>query len=474
MANKNIVKYRIFPISIVVLVTGIILACVDVEMDNNPASFFSPEITHNTKYSPFFLSYHVLYKAQSKPDYGYDFNFKYSYITDFNNINVADWAGYFHNQVNNKDLKYILFKASLGEIDTLIFSIKKLGYPIGNSLKKNSVLKVTDSRSAVDFLYYMGFAKRCEKYVTYEREEWYDPKEKDPNDLRDDNEGISALVDGGLKQLPNVKSDFVKQRYAFQVLRLYYMGKDYDKCIQFYKEHADLLESNAVSIKYRAIGYLAASYYAEKNYGNGNYLYSLIYDQYDTMKTTAYFSFHPQEDKDWQQTLAMAKNNREKEVLWQMFGTYADPFRALKEVYALDPKSDLLDLLLARTVNVEEEKYIYQPGEFPGVSEPGNSLNAAQLNAEAINSDLVSFLKSVADKKNTAKPYEWELAAGYLSWAKGEQGFQKYLDMAKSETKGDSLVAEHVRLIDLLDKVRNGKAGDKSFEESVVPELKWL
>ena len=62
----------------------------------------------------------------------------------------------------------------------------------------------------------------------------------------------------------------------------------------------------------------------------------------------------------------------------------------------------------------------------------------------------VDFIKMVADKKNTAKPYEWNLAAGYLCWAVGDNGFQKYLDKAKSESKDDKLVQEQARLIELV------------------------
>lgn len=464
-------KSSLLPISVIILVAGLILACADAEMNDYPESFFAPEITHNTRYAPFFLSFHVLYVNPPGQESS-GFNFKYSYISDFNEIDIREWKSYFQNQVQDADLKYILYKARLGEIDTLIFSIKRPGYPVSNELKNNSVLKIVDTRSALDFLYYMGFAKRCEKYATYEREGWYDVNEKDPNDFRGDIAGMTALESGGLKQMANIKSGFVSQRYAFQILRLYYMSKDYDKCIQFHEEQNSLFESNSTSIKYRAMGYLAGAYYAEKKYSNANYLYSIIYDQYDTMKITAYFSFKPQEETDWEQTLAMAKSTREKAVLWQMLGIYADPFRSLKEVYNLNPKSDLLDLLLARTVNVEEEKFLYQDGEFADSKELTDSI--AEINSATINQELVDFLKTVADKKNTAKPYEWDLAAGYLCWAKGDNGFSKYLNAAKAESGGDSLVTDQVRLIQLLDKVRYAKAGDKNFEESVVPEFNWL
>jgi len=445
------------------VVTAIILACADIDMPGYPNALFAPEIIHNDKYNPFFRSYYPLYEASFKEDE--------SYFTDFNNCNIIEWSSYFQGHVQNLDLRYILYKSRVGEIDTLIFSIKKPGYPISNKLKSNSILRISDTRSALDFLYYIGFAKRCEEYSTY-ISDWSDEQTgKDPKDPRNDTADMYDLARGGIKQIANAKSDFVRQRYAFQVLRLYYMAKNYDKTLQFYIAQKSIFESTSNTIKYRSIGYLAGAYLKKKQYSTANYLYSIAYDQCDSMKVTTYLSFQPQEEKDWQQTLAMAKNTREKTVLWHMLGIYHDPLRAMKEIYALDPKSDLLDLLLARSVNINEEHFLSQSMEY-------NFMNTADsisyINPKLIKQDLIIFIKGVANKENTPKPYEWNLAAAYLEWATGDNHFRNDLDKAKSEAGGYGLVLDQVRLFNLLDQIKQGIAGDKKFEENLEPELVWL
>ncbi len=450
-----------FVITLLIAVIGlIILACGDLgDDDYYPASFFPPEITHSDKYAEFFCTPHSLYVSNSKD----------SYIEDFNSVNIDEWNSFFQKEVKGDDLQYLLYKARPGEIDTLIFSIKKSGYSISRELKNNSILKAKDTRAALDFLYYVGFAKRCEKYATFEQG-WYQDY-NDPNDLRKDKTGMSALADAGLKQMNNPKNDFVKQRYVFQLLRLYYLSKQYDKCIDLYTKQKSLLETNANSMKYRAMGYAAGAYYGLKQFGEADYLYSLIYADNEIMRISAYFSFHPQEEKDWNQTLALAKNPKEKEFLWAMLGTYKDPFRALKEVYSIDPKSELLDLLLARAVNTDENNFIIRFDMLSVKSNPDSTSSVTNMN---VNKDLLTFVKMVADKGNTAKPYEWNMAAGYLTWASGDKNFQPYLDKAKSEVPDDTLVNEESRLIVLLDKINRGKAGDWQFEKSLVPQLIWL
>jgi hypothetical protein len=451
-------KSTLFPVSLIVLVAGIMFACADVEMTYYPTSFFAPEITHNKSAYVFFRAFYPLYED----------SYKENYLADFKATNIIEWENYFKQQIKKNDLSYILYDARLGEIDTLILSIKKADYPISDELKGNSILKAADTKSVLDFLFYTGFARRCEKYAAY-NVGWWDEDRKNDNPL-DDKEGMAKLADGGIKQIGNANSDFVRQRYAFQVLRLYYMSGENDKCIQFYTDRKKIIESTNNSIKYRSIGYLAGAYNRNKQYGTANYFYSLAYDGCDTMKISAYFSFHPQEEEDWQQTLNMAKNTRQKAVLWQMLGIYRDPFRAMKEVYALDPKSDLLDLLLARTINVEEEHFLHQYGPYG----EGETDSLDYINTGNINKELVAFLKTTAGKENTAKPYEWNLAAGYLCWVIGDKDFQKYIDKAKQEAAKDTLVQEQIRLIELLDLVKLGKAGDKKFEEKVAPELEWL
>ncbi len=454
-------KSSLFPISIGIVTGIIILACGDFGGDEFTHSFFPPEITHEEKYAEFFYTPDPLYVSTRKS----------SYLEDFNEVNIEEWGSYFQKQVKDKDLEYILYKARAGEIDTLIFSIKKSGwYPTGNELKSNTVLKIKDTRTALDFLYYVGYAKRCEKYGTYEYQYWYDDRDKD-KDPRKDISGMNALVAGGLKQMTNPKSDFIKQRYVFQLLRLYYISKQYDNCIQFYTKQKTLLETNSNSMKYRTMGYAAGAYYGLKQFGMANYLYSVIYSDNDIMRVSAYFSFHPQEEKDWNQTLAMAKSPKEKAVLWQMLGIYHDSFRSLKEIYAIDPKSDLLSMLLTRSINIDEGNFVFGPGELTMQENPDSTTNLTGMKGDQ---ELFRFVKEVAGKENTTKPYEWNLAAGYLAWTNRDKSFAAYLSKAKSEAVGDTLVWEECKLIGLLDKIDNGKAGNRKFEESIVPELIWL
>jgi len=456
MKNKILKTSFLLRISLVLAVAGIILACVDIEEPDYPLSYFAPETVNNDSAQSFFLSYHALYSSYVNT------GTTNGDVTVFNSTNTDEWASFLDKKANDKDLNYILYKARLGEIDTLIFSIKKPGFPIATYLKNNSIVKAA-SRKALDFLYYSGFAKRCEPYVTYMPDPWADDAEK-AKDPRKDHLSIEKLQAGGIRQVGNASSTFVRQRYMFQVLRLYYMEGNYDKCISYYNESQKSFDSLGNSITYRAMGYAAGAYFKKKQYANANHLYAQTFQKCPLMRASAYLSFKPQEEADWNQTLAMAKTTNDKITLWELLGIYKDSYRAMKEIYALNPKSDALDLMLVRLVN-EKEQDILPQGEMGALPDGTKATSLSDINA---------YIKNVADKENTNKPYEWNLAAGYLGWLNNEKNFDNYLTKAQKEAKDNNLVQEQIRLIRLLAKVKDGKAGDKKFENNVVDDLNWL
>ncbi|MBN2266767.1 MAG: hypothetical protein JW725_00305, partial [Candidatus Babeliaceae bacterium] len=438
-------------------VVGIILACAGGDyFDDYSYSFFAPEVSHADDFSPFFRSQNVFYGT-----YGY----YEGTPTAFDATNISEWVSFFNNAVSEDDLYYVVYKSRIGEIDTMIFFQKNNQYPIKPFLKKNTLLQFRDPAITREVLFYLGFAKRCEPYATYIPDYWDDERSDDP---RRNTPPMQKLIDGGKRSLVNAKNENVKQRYLFQLVRLLYNSEQYEECISFYDQNQGLL-SNEGSIKYRTMGYVAGAHYKLKQYSQANYMYAVAYDHAPEFRIIAFQNFHPQDENDWQGSLELAKNNREKEALWHLLGLYADPLRAMKEIYALNPKSDLLDVLLTRAINIEEESFI------PSLWESNNSDALYELAQVNISASLLTFIEEAANKKNTAKPYLWNLAAGYLNTIK--QSYKKaddYLKKAEAEVKNDTLVAEQARVIRIITKVELLSSPGKKAEDDLAKELTWL
>ncbi len=459
MKKQTSKRFLILTISASILVvTGVIMACAGGDdFGDFFVSFFAPETSDNESSAPFYRSMRQFYGEE--PNYD-------NSISVMDTANINEWTRFFGRKVEMCDLNYIVYKSEICEIDTSIFYIKNSTYPMSHSLRRkiSSLLAYPDKALTKEFLFYLGYAKRCEPYATY-NPGWWSYDETDP---RDDKISMENLIDGGKRAMINAKTSFIKARYAFQVSRLLFQYGNYEECISFFNDNKPLFQGKSTAY-YRALGYVAASHYKLENFSEANYIYSLLFDKCKPMKITAFKSFHPQEDSDWEGALALASDCREKEVLWHMLGIYADPVRAMNEIYKLNPNSEFLDLLLVRAVNINEEYFI------PNQDYWSEKSDSYALVARSVDDGLLELAEKVSAEGKADKIYLWNLVAGYLNMAKGN--FDKsdiYLSKAELLAQNDILVNEQIHSFRIMTKVERYSKTEPSFEKDLTSELKWL
>jgi hypothetical protein len=457
MKNKISKKYLLISVSVLLIfVSGIIWACAGGDdFADFYNSFFAPEVSQTPEAAPFYRSGQTFYGGESYHDA----------VAIFDSVNIDEWRHFFSDKVTKKDLEFLVYQSRIGEIDSLIFFIKNASYPLPQALKQNSILALDDKALTKEVLFYLGFAKRCEPYATY-NPGWWSDNEKDP---RDNSAGMDKLVAGGKKAVMNIKSDFIRERYHFQIIRMLYNEGLTSECTDYYEQHKEAFKTGN-TIQYRALGYVAACFHFQKNYSEANYLYAVLFDKCPTMRQTAFLSFHPQEETDWEGSLALAKTQHEKETLWHLLGIYVDPLRAMKQIYTLNPKSDLLNLLLVRAVNIDEEQFIPNAANYWEHKD-----SSYRLKSQKTDHDLLDFVKKVADAGNTQKAYLWNLSAGYLCLASGDYPLAgKYFDKAGKESGNNALVNEQIRALRVMSKIETYKTPDNKSEDELTGELNWF
>jgi hypothetical protein len=461
MKKKTFRPLWIVSVSVVLVAAGYwsyLKACADVESVNWYSSMFAPEMTLEKGKEPLFRSmmqFYDIYQVENN-------------VGLFDDVNLKEWQKFFNQQVKPADISYLLYKATLGEIDTAIFHLKSSSFPLTPRLMLNSLMKYANATDAKDFLFYAGYARRCEPYVTYDPNYW----SSEDQSWRLDSDAIGSLVQGGKKMIGVVKNDFIRERYFFQVVRLLFMQGDYQECINYYMANKDLVKSGN-TIQFRAIGYLAGAYRRTGNVAKANHLYSVVYDRCPTMRLSAYMSFRPNDETDWQESLAMARTPREKCVLWQMMGVQNDPLRAMQQIASIDPSSDLLDLLLVRMVNMAEEQFLEGIWDYYAPSQE-QQIDYTLANKK-VDEDFYRFVITMADGNIVANPLLWKLSAGYLSLVKGngDKAFQ-YLSLVSNDVKATPLMKQQARLLQLVGDIDRAELPDNAFELRITPELKWL
>jgi hypothetical protein len=422
-------------------IAGVIWACSDSYEDEY--SVFTPEYFVNKQYSPFFYSGNEVYYGMGYTD---------GNNTWYNDTIVDEWYDHFNHQFSKVSLQYLLIKASSGAIDSIYrkstgaIKVLPAKYP---ALGTGTV----SAKMLTAFYSYLKLAKTSEAYSV--NDQYYSWDKVKPNHSP---AGLGATL---ISAYNNETDPFIKERLWFQMVRYYYFLDDSssDKTLKLFDQFKDHFPKNL--IYYRTLGYVAGYYYRQKNYALSNYLYSLCYDYTYKLKIPSFWSFHPQNESDWNATLRLAKTPEEKITLWHMLGVQYDAGRAIKVITAINPKSEKLDLLLSRLINIRESG--------TGAENTADSVKKA-------NDSGKSLVESIALKSNTAKPYYWNLAAGYLNFLDSNYtAAGKFYATAKTQFPvGDKLLVAQAKLLDMMLYIKSLKKIDAAAEAKLTEPLNWL
>ncbi len=363
-----------------------------------------------------------------------DTDFLTDNINRFAVLTEKDWSDYLGTQLTPKQIKFLLFKANYKQVD----SIKAI---------VNSKL----NWQGKTFFNYLPLAKDCEAYSVNEDIGWYEKTPRKP---------VAVSIEGRITNaLSAYKDPFIRQRLWFQLVRYQYFRDTTGVKTgpAFYKYEKEFPRN---LMYYRALGYLAGSEYLQGRYAQANYHYSLCYNYTWQMMLPSQWSFHPQEEADWNETLKLARTPEEKITLWHLMGIQYDERRALREIVKLNPRSDKMDLLLSRMINILEND--------------GGAEDKVKLHKNL--AEDISLVDGIAARTDLINPLYWHLAAGYLHYLDNDYtGAAKWYRKAKPEfaVANIGLQAQY-KLLNILLDARQLKRLDNVAEQKLVEPLNWL
>lgn len=471
---KRIFLNKLFLVSSVALfaVYGIIYACGGGDDWDffGYNSNFTPETFTDKSYSPLFLSGDVFY--------GIGFDTRHN--SRFNEDIKSDWKNYLKTKMDTASVSYFLIgdvtsmysnndKISKNKIEItdlhVFFKTKKAN---AASLKwgKKLDLKEGKIKSFIEFLY---LAQKIET-VSINEDYWsYDPViAKTFNDLK---------MIQSIENVYNTTADsFLKNRYWFLTVKANFYSSNKQKAVDFFNKTEKSVPKNI--LYYRALSYVAGIKYQQKKYSESNYLYAQVFDKCPEMRVVTAYSFHPQNEADWNKSLAMAKDNKEKAALWAIHGYYKDEAQAIEKIYAVDPKSEHLNYLLTRLVNKQEQDINNSFEESAKENVPAKKLSVGEnkeMNKTKINNKAFDLVSKIATAGNTEKPYLWNIALGYLQTLKGDYtAADTNFDKAEKVMLKTELAKYQLRLLRFVNNMSKiDKLTDKN-EQTILADLNWL
>ena len=410
-------------------------------------SNFTPETFVDKSYSPLFLSSEIFYGI----------GFDREHNTRFNDEIVADWSAYLKGSMNENDVKFFLIDSSAADVVKLnSFLVSKKSNQTVAKWGKRINLK---DKKVSSFIAFLENAQALEKVSVSEGYWSYEPQKvdyfKDSNRVKNIESKYETTTDS-----------FLKNRYWLLTIKANFYSNNKQSTELFFKKTKNTVPKN--TLYYRALSYLAGLEYRNKNYAKANYQYAQVFDKCPQLRVVAAYSFHPQEQADWNQSLNLAQNNDEKVALWAIQGYYNNEEQAIQKIYELNPKSDHLDYLLTRLINKQENK-IDKSFKDQTVLQNKNGIK------DSINKTAMQVVSAIAKSNATAKPYLWNIAAGYLETLSGNFA-QADQDFSIAETKMPKtiLAISQLRLLRFVNNLSKIDQINSSNEKTILADLDWL
>ena len=451
MITKFSKKWLIAFVSAVTVFGGykIAKACADDGWYLFGTSNIAPEaFVADKSYTPFFYS-DMFY---------YDINYDTNHDTRFNLTNTEEWSQYLSNTTDTATLNYLLQKVDLAGVEKIKSKMSNNSVRLPDSLQTCFAKLNVKKTETQNFINYLVLANEAEAFSALNYSYYWD---YEPQELPK-SQSINALESKFKVGLTASKDDFMRKRYFFQLVRYYYFYNT-PLAIKCFEENKAQFKPD--NMFYRTMAYAAGAYYKQKEYGRANYYYSLVFAGSNLLKTVAHWSFHPQDEADWGQTLALCKSPEEKATLWQMLGIfYSDEMRSMKEIYKLTPQSPQLDVLLTRYLNIYETGGYYYEEE-----KVKDSIRASKK-------PDIAWIQTVAKEGEISNPFLWNVSAGYLAFLQDDNTTAKsfYALAEKVIDRKNSLAREQLRLLNLLNKVGELKTITPENETALLPDLQWL
>ncbi|MBS1643566.1 MAG: hypothetical protein JST36_00875 [Bacteroidetes bacterium] len=469
--------FLIVSVSILILafpIYKIVQACSDgpSPYDYYP-QFFSPNVTNQPSFIPFQYTAELKYY-----DEWYDFTSDES-LPD---ANITAWRSFTGNTVSVADLDSFIYSFSWQQLKRLYGQTEKgIATMEASPLSLNGFTAYIRKNKDLETLGYLMYAKQCEPYVAIGQDDW--------SVLNTDSAKMARLQKNGQQLYAVCKKDFIKERYAFQILRLAFQQHKYKDVLKLYSDMIGDEKKEGSDIFVRSLALKAGALFRLNRRPEAAYLYSLVFDRTVNNKRSAFISFDWATGKDVADVLPLCKTNHERAVLYLMDGLrcYGQALPQINAAFAADPEVDGLDVLVTREINKIEERYQapallrqrnVQPliwyYDYYWVSDIDSATKAQMGNWQAYASQLNAFCQKAAKAGNVSRPAFWQLSSAYLYYVQGQMPAAKQFIAQANKGALTSQEQELRDAITVLVTIKEAGKMNSTTEAQLLPLLQSM
>ncbi len=364
-------------------------------------SFLNPNIIDlNTPKASYFAGFEKIFK-QIKPTE--DLQQK---------DNLTEWSQRFCEIPKLLDLKFIIYKASLTQMRRLKTIIRRKNGQLTGQLAGNTFARHLHQNKCEEAVDYLIFAKRCEPHVIT-RSNW--------SAIQRDTVAMQFLIKDGLKEFRKAKSHYFKLRYAYQLIRLAHYKKDYVQTLALYDDLLPKTDNAPSLIEDWIEGHKAGALMGLGRNVEAAYLYSKIFHNTPSKRTSAYQSFTIETDEEWDACLRLCQTDDERATLYALRANDPNSLAVedMEAIYQINPKNDYLELLLVREIQKLEKDLL--GNDFNKKKKQNKRFHKIPRKQAGKNLlDLLKFVLVVGAEREVKNPALWQIAEGYLELLGGD------------------------------------------------------
>jgi hypothetical protein len=313
-------------------------------------------------------------------------------------------------QINAQEWKeHTKYKGTLNDIVNVIYRTDIDSMTICNQsfLKKHPFARYLKQKYNAEYQYLI-YAKNCE-YIYNETDIW---ELENNDDMR-----LTDVYNAGNVALKKTKNDFLKLRYAYQLLKINFyhptIGESVLNIFDTYFKKSQTKTWLFESAKF---------YYYQTNdlkAEEEQYHLTLSFDKSVDKKFRCVQLF---DQKNYLNISKYCQNNHEKAIVHVMheMQNWGRSLTNLKTIYQLDPSNEYLPFLISREINKLEDWLLTpeltysEPSIFQYHSEISKSIKINLLSGKKYANDLYSFLNTIIKHQITSNKTQFHVLASNL------------------------------------------------------------
>jgi hypothetical protein len=316
------------------------------------------------------------------------------------NQNAQSWADFLEGAYRKEDLISFIYR---GESKFSTRDKELL------NLRRSRLNPLKSPQKEAQFVDCIVFALKVEKLMeAYTPDPWEDePKKIVMSDF-------SPLMNQAMAQITTNQDTFLKERYAFQLLKLNRYSKQYTTFISNFKKYFD---GKTSMLSFWAMEHYAGVLSELKRTAEANYYFAKVYVHCPEKRSSSYLSMKLNSPTDFKNTLNLCVNDEEKMALYYIHAMQSKTL-AMSDLNEITQKlgnheyarvvmshelNKLEKILLAKIDSEEDEEYL---------SERTKELRLLKNQVPVYINDLIQLNQSMlAQDEND---YFWHLSLAYL------------------------------------------------------------